>query len=414
MPARARTYCYIYARGGYICETGRLVEQTEHPKGNAVGVSYFGVINSEEAIGDILDLGECLSLPPHFKCVGVVHQEVTLSVECQLMGRVQLVNEKRLANCAYLGICGHGIKNIGVFHIEFLWFAKLIDAALVAVKHDDEAGPLQEMTHTKHTLPRSFNQSAEVGKVEGERHHTRKDNEETLHLGSCDILYVFHSRQVGVDDVGDDLLDGLGIALSCLAVKGIVAVVEVLCEEGENLCLSSDVKRYGFMERKKLFQGKLGKYLLMFQHKILAEGEARHVVENAATREICRGLVQLKHGRTTKDDVKSGVAVVDVLQLLRPCAKGIAMHFVDEEVGATMREMVVGEVQQVMVCEPKVIQGTVKGPRYLKIVELDVLKHHRGLANTARTPDAKHTHVPVDKVVHIALETYIYRLRKAG
>ena len=84
------------------------------------------------------------------------------------------------------------------------------------------------------------------------------------------------------------------------------------------------------------------------------------------------------------------------------------MHLVDEEVGATMCEMIVGEVQQVMVCEPEVVQRTVKCLRCTKIVELDVLKHHSGLANTARTTDAKHAHIPVNKVVHIAFETYIY------
>ena len=241
-------------------------------------------------------MSEGLTFSSHFKSVGVIHDEITRTAECQLMGRVHLVSEECLTNGADFGISGHSIKHIWVFHIELLWLAKLIDTALVAIKHDDEARLLKKMTHTKHCLPRSFYHPTKVREVEGEGNHTRENNEEALHLGSRDILYVFHSWQIRVDDIGDDLLYSLGIALSCLAVEGIIAVTEIFREERKNLCLSRDVQGYGFVSSKQLLQGKSGEHQLMFQHEILAEGKSLHIIENAATREIGRRLVQLKHG----------------------------------------------------------------------------------------------------------------------
>lgn len=87
-------------KGVAICKTERLVEQSEHPEWDAVGVSYLGVVNSKEAIGDILDLGEGLAFSSHFKSVGVIHDEVFSSAECQLMGRVHLVSEECLTDGA--------------------------------------------------------------------------------------------------------------------------------------------------------------------------------------------------------------------------------------------------------------------------------------------------------------------------
>ena len=251
--AGSHAHIFIYMcseKGVAIRETVRLVEQSEHPEWDAVGVSYLGVVNSKEAIGDIFDLGEGLTFSSHFKSVGVIYGKITCTAEFQLMGRVHLVREECLANGADFSISGHGIKHIGVFHIELLWLAKLIDTALVAIKHDDEARLLQKMTHTKHCLPRSFNQPAEVGEVEGERYHTRENNEEALHLGTRNVFYVLHCRQVGVDDVGDDLLNSLSIALSSFAVEGIIAVTEIFREERKNLCLCRDVHGYGFMSSK--------------------------------------------------------------------------------------------------------------------------------------------------------------------
>ena len=167
---------------------------------------------------------------------------------------MHLVREECLANCANFGISGHGIKHVGVFHVEFLWLAKLIDTALVAIKHDDEARLLQKMAHTKHSLPRSFYHPTKVREVEGEGNHTRENNEEALHLGACNIFYILHCRQVSVDDICDDLLYSLGIALSCLAVKGVIAVTEIFSEERKNLCSCCDVHGYGFMISKKLLQ----------------------------------------------------------------------------------------------------------------------------------------------------------------
>lgn len=59
-------------------------------------------------------------------------------------------------------------------------------------------------------------------------------------------------------------------------------------------------------------------------------------------------------------------------------------------------------------------QGTVNGIGCLKVVGLNVLQHHGCLTYTTCSKDAKHTHVPVNKVVQIALEIHINGLRKAG
>ena len=414
--ALARTYLYIYARGEEfeLCDRGILVEQPEHPEGDAVKVPNFGIVNSQVAVGEVSDLGECLAFSSYFEDEGVVNKEVTRAVECQMMCRMKLIDKKSLSDSANLGIGSHGIEHIRVFHVELLWLAQLIETALVAVEHDDEAGLLKKMAHPQYSLARCFYLSPKVGEVDGEWYHTGEDNEETFHLGRRDILYVLHSRQIRVNDIGDDLLNSLCIALPCLAVKGIIAMTEVFCEERENLCLGCDVEGNGFMGRKQLRQGKFGKRQMMFQHEILAEGEPLHIIENAATREVGRGLVQLQHGGTAEDDIESGITVVDILQFLRPCAERVAMHFIDEKMGAAMREMVVGEVQQTMICEPKVIQRAIKSLSSPEVVELDVLKHHRGLANASCTTDAEHTHVPVHKIVQIAFEPHVHSLRKAS
>ena len=79
-----------------------------------------------------------------------------------------MIDKEGLSNCAYLSIGGHGIKQIGVFHIKFLWLAKLIETVLLIVKHCSQTCSLKEMAHAEHCLSRCFYLLTEVGEIEGE------------------------------------------------------------------------------------------------------------------------------------------------------------------------------------------------------------------------------------------------------
>ena len=92
------------------------------------------------------------------------------------------------------------------------------------------------MAHSEYSLTRRFNLLTEVSEVESKGNHLRQKNEETLQFGCRDILNVFHSRKVGVDNVGNDLLNGFVIAMTCLTIERIIAMSQILTEQWKYLC----------------------------------------------------------------------------------------------------------------------------------------------------------------------------------
>ena len=65
----ARTL-FIYAQEG-------LVKEAEHPQGDMVSVTDLRVVNGEEAVGDIFDLVEGLTLAPHLEEPLSVNNEIS-------------------------------------------------------------------------------------------------------------------------------------------------------------------------------------------------------------------------------------------------------------------------------------------------------------------------------------------------
>ena len=100
--------------------------------------------------------------------------------------------------------------------------------------------------------------------------------------------------------------------------------------------------------------------------------------------------------------MKTWIAVIDVLQLLRPGTERIAVYLVDEKMGASVSEMVVGKVDKAMLSEPKVVEGNIKGLRRAQLMGFHILKHHGCLTHSTCPTYTEHAGIPVDDSVHVA------------
>ena len=108
--------------------------------------------------------------------------------------------------------------------------------------------------------------------------------------------------------------------------------------------------------------------------------------------------------------MKTGIAVIDVLQFLRPCTERVAMYLVDEKTGASVGEMIVGKVDETMLGEPEVVEGYIKGLRGTQLVGFQILKHHRCLTHATCPTNAEHANIPIDDSVNVAQKAKVNSL----
>lgn len=116
------------------CMASRLIEQTEHPERNTMGSAYLNVIDSQIAVWCVLYLVKGLATASNLKGDGVIGNEIASAGKRQGMGGLQLIDKERFPDSAYLGVCRHGIEQVGILHIEFLWFSKLAETVLLVVE----------------------------------------------------------------------------------------------------------------------------------------------------------------------------------------------------------------------------------------------------------------------------------------
>ena len=76
---------------------------------------------------------------------GVFHEinEKSFAVEGQTVSVLQLVGKERLAYSSHVRLRGHGIKQIGVLHIELFWFCQLAKSCLAVIEHGGEPCSLE-------------------------------------------------------------------------------------------------------------------------------------------------------------------------------------------------------------------------------------------------------------------------------
>ena len=97
-----------------------LIEQTEHPKRDAMGCANLNIVDSQIAVCYVLYLLKGLVSVSNFNGDGVINKEIACAGKGQGMSCFQLIDKERFPNGAYLGIGSHGIEQVGILHIE-LW-----------------------------------------------------------------------------------------------------------------------------------------------------------------------------------------------------------------------------------------------------------------------------------------------------
>ena len=107
----------------------------------------------------------------------------------------------------------------------------------------------------------------------------------------------------------------------------------------------------------------------------------------------------VENGTTGKYHLKLGMSVVYLLEFTRPSL--IFMDFIDDKMPPVLLHPFVGKPDERMVIEIGIVGRHVEPLLPVGLKE-DMLLHHCGLSNAARTDKTDHTVFPQDAVVHIA------------
>ena len=97
-----------------------LIKQSKHPKRDFVSIAHFGFVNGHIAVGNVLDLVKAFLASAHFKQVLSIHKEISFWWMGHLMRLAQLVQEEQLPHCAYVGLHGESVHEVGVVEVDFL------------------------------------------------------------------------------------------------------------------------------------------------------------------------------------------------------------------------------------------------------------------------------------------------------
>ena len=159
-----------------------LVEETEEPEGNAAAMAYLGVVDTKEAVGLVGNLLEGLATASNLKEVFVVDVEITFLGVLYLVVYNELAVEEGFAFVAFLDTGTKGVHEVGIAQEDLV--------GLVEVLMDGLEG---------------------------------------------DVLY---GRQVIVDDDSDGLAEAREEVFDGLLIEGVIAVLEIGLEEGNDLNLT--------------------------------------------------------------------------------------------------------------------------------------------------------------------------------
>lgn len=114
-----------------------------------VAVAHFGLVNGEEAVGDIFDLFKGLVLAAHLKQIAPIDEEVALMGSVHFVADAQLVLEERLTHVADIYLAAQSMHQVGIVEEDLLGFIEVLVAFGFLREQRQDLGLIQGIQHTQ-------------------------------------------------------------------------------------------------------------------------------------------------------------------------------------------------------------------------------------------------------------------------
>ena len=371
------------------------VEEAEEPEGDAVGAADFEVVEGEVGIGGVGDLAEGLAGAADLEEVTVVDEEIAArGVGEDVPGGAELVEEEGFAEGAGVGARDDGGHEVGVVAIDFAGGGELLEGFPAGGgEKGEKAGALEGVEHFEPLFAVGAELAVELfhfGRLGG---GGGQDGEHAARLadgGGLDVLDFgvvdFEGLVGGLDDAGK-------VVVRFFLVEGVVAAEAVGFEVLQDGEAGADGAGEGDVTGEEAVEGDGGEVEEAFEGEIFAEREAGEGVGGLAAGEVGPSFFELEEGGAGVDDGEAAEVVVEALDEVLPV--GDLVDFVEEEVGAAVAEVVLGEGVDLAGVHPDVVEGDVEGFSGAEGL-LRTLEHERGLADATGAFQADEACRPVD------------------